>query len=100
MEDGDGVKSYSTLLYKLASSGAAWKKYDKNIEYVYTGYIREIVREKRIDMVVTPPLITTLGKYGSWYLYSNLYEYRIIMLDESGYYWYSAEDESSNEEMI
>ena len=99
MEYENGVTTYYTLLYKLALSDEAWDRYEKNIEYIYTGYIRKIVDENQIGMIVTPPLIASIGKYGSWTLYSNLYEYLIVSLDEMGYCWSSTGDESSDEEM-
>ena len=87
-----GEKVYVTLLYKVASSSESWGRYSRIIVDVYTGFLRDIVKSGDIEMVVTAPLIESLGNFGSYFLYSNLYEYRLTSLDASGYCYYHRMD--------
>ena len=94
------AKSYLTLLYKVITSDALHHQFDMFVNNLFYGYLRWMSSEVVTDMLVTDPLLNNIRDIGCYYISAPLYKYKLIELDEHGYFWYQHgnESESSEEE--
>ena len=89
---------YLTLLYRVCTSGSHHDRYNDALVSLYTGYLREIVEIYGANVGVSYYLVQDLGGLGSWYISGLLYHYRCILLDGDGYFWFSGEEDSTDED--
>ena len=93
-----GVKWYYTLLYKMQLSTQLHQVFIDNMVGLYCGYLRSIWEGNHIPMMVTYPMIKQITFVGAWFIEAPLLRYKVLTLDEAGYFIHSDGNESSSDE--
>ena len=89
---------HDTLLYRMCLSRSAHDEFDRDIAYLYTGFLRTCMD---IDLMViyyefSDDLLWNIGRLGGYFIMAPFYEYDIIGLCVEGFY-YSRDPDSDRE---
>ena len=95
---GDSSDEYHTLLFKMNISPRDHGRYDRMLINLYQGFLRSIVSETVLSMVVTLPIMFSLSTIGAAFIGGPFYRYKIIILNDEGYFYYTHGNESPSNE--
>lgn len=94
---GDNDYYFDTLLFQMVLSISAHDDYDKEVIYLYFGYLRRIFESESLSMATSDILIWNISSIGAWYIAAPYYKYEIKRLDGDGFYAEGEEDDPKRE---
>ena len=89
-----GDATYDTLLYRMVLSRSAHDEFDRELAYLYYGFLKEIMElgHLLVNFEVSEELVWDIARGGAFFIMCPYYEYEVIGLDENGFYAHRPDD--------